>query len=91
MAESLSSGELLHLLRDLRQRVDGAIALVSEQDRSGETLTTSELSGRLGIGPQALSSWARSHGPGAVRGEWLLLGRQGGGLRARWLWQRLDP
>lgn len=86
-----SDPKVLAALLDLQRRVEAAIELVDPTPATDQPLTTAELSAKLGIKPQSLCSWARSHGAGAIRGgSWKLLGRENNTLRARWLWQRVE-
>lgn len=87
----MSSPQVLAALRDLQRRVEAAIELVDPTPATDQPITTVELSKRLGITTQSLCSWARSHGAGAIRDGWKLMGRENQTLRARWLWVRVAP
>lgn len=81
--------EALVQLRQLRRQLDVVMELLEAQVPPDVVVNTAVVALSEGVTKQALSSWARNHGPGAMRGPWRLLGREAeGGKRSAWRWQR---
>jgi hypothetical protein len=77
-------------LREVRRQLQALEALVERDAATDRTFTTPELARLLRVTPEALNSWARRAGIGAVRDGFRVVGRFGNGPRPSWLWKAVQ-